>query len=100
MAILAPANMILQCNHAKNVRSLAKKTLGSILTGALRILTNLPPDAALVVPGGGGTTAAPDEVPAVLVEEILNGIDKNSNKPPPLRCCGLGVVGPGAAVRF
>ncbi len=36
MATLAPARMTLTCSHAKKVRSLAKKTFGSIFTGADR----------------------------------------------------------------
>ena len=42
MAILAPARIMDKCIHAKKVRSLAKKTLGSILMGALRSLMRVP----------------------------------------------------------
>ena len=41
IAIEKPANIIDICIHPKNVRSLAKKTFGSILIGAARGLTNL-----------------------------------------------------------
>ena len=40
MAILPPASIIETCIQAMKVRSLEKKTLGSILMGALRILCN------------------------------------------------------------
>jgi hypothetical protein len=39
MAMDAPANKTDVCNHAKNVRSLEKNTLGSTFTGACRGFT-------------------------------------------------------------